>query len=128
MSKATEFLKAHESPVPSHWKEEALWRQENACWLKYARCITLQVLQAMDEQSLTQVQLAERMGCSQQYVSTLLKGSTNMTLETIAKLEQALDIDILRSTLAFVAGYDAPFTAKNNYLSEPDLPGYGMKR
>lgn len=47
--------------------------------------------------SVTQAQLAERLGCTQQYVSNLLKGDTNFTLETIAKLEDALGIDILKS-------------------------------
>ena len=99
MSKAIDFLKANESPVPSQWREEAQWRRDNAFWLKYARVITIKVLQAMDEQSVTQSQLAERMGCTQQYVSNLLKGSSNMTLETIARLENALKIDILSSAL-----------------------------
>jgi len=97
MSKAIEFLKSHESPVPSRWREDAEWRRENEPWLKYARHITLQVLQAMDEQSVTQLQLAQALGCSQQYVSNLLKGSSNMTLETIARLELALNLDILKS-------------------------------
>ena len=100
MSKAIEFLKSHESPVPSRWREDAEWRRENEPWLKYARHITLQVLQAMDEQSVTQAQLAQLMGCSQQYVSNLLKGSSNMTLETIARLELALNLDILKSAFA----------------------------
>ena len=58
MSKALDFLKTHESPIPSRWREEAQWRRDNAYWLKYSRYITLQVLQAMDKQSVTQVQLA----------------------------------------------------------------------
>ena len=49
----------------------------------------------MEDQSVTQAELAKRMGCTQQYVSNLLKGSSNMTLETIARLENALNIDIL---------------------------------
>ena len=44
-------------------------------------------------------------GGVQQYVSNLLKGSSNMTLETIARLENALNIDILRSALTYVCGY-----------------------
>ena len=95
MSKATEFLKAHEAPASSHWREDAQWRKDNAHWLKYARQITLHVLQAMDDQSVTQQELARRMGCSQQYISNLLKGSQNMTLETLARLESALHIHIL---------------------------------
>ena len=49
--------------------------------------------------------LAQRMGCSQQYVSNILRGNSNMTLETIAKLEDALGIDILNTTLNYVSGY-----------------------
>ena len=105
MSKAVDFLEAHKSATPSHWRQYAEWRRNNEFWLKYARRITLEVHRAMDEQSVTQVQLAERMGCSQQYVSNLLKGSSNMTLETIARLEKALDIDILASALSSVSGY-----------------------
>lgn len=105
MSKAIDFLESHKSSKPSHWKQDAKWRRDNEFWLRYARRITLDVLRAMDEQSVTQVQLAERMGCSQQYVSNLLKGSSNMTLETIARLEKALDIDILASALNIVSGY-----------------------
>ena len=127
MSKALDFLKAHESPIPSRWKEEAQWRRDNAYWLKYARFITLQVLQAMDKQSVTQVQLAERMGCTQQYVSNLLKGSSNMTLETIAKLEQALNIDIISSTLTYHNDGTVPYSIKESvhYACEPDKPEYG---
>ena len=93
MSRAIEFLEAHQSPTPSRWRKDAQWRRDNEYWLKYARYITLQVLRAMEEQSITQVELAKRMGCTQQYVSNLLKGSSNMTLETIARLENALGID-----------------------------------
>lgn len=105
MSRAIEFLEAHQSPTPSRWREEAQWRRDNEYWLKYSRFITLQVLRAMDEQSVTQVGLARRMGCTQQYVSNLLKGSSNMTLETIARLENALKIDLVKSALTLVGGY-----------------------
>lgn len=101
MSKAIEFLKAHQSSTPSRWREEAEWRRDNEYWLKYSRHITLRVLQSMEDHSVTQAELARRMGCSQQYVSTLLKGSTNMTLETIARLEKALQIDIVQSALTY---------------------------
>lgn len=120
MSKAIEFLRAHESPVPSRWREEAEWRRDNAYWLKYSRYITLEVLRAMEERSVTQSQLAEKMGCTQQYVSNLLKGSSNMTLETIAKLEIALNIDILRTAFACVSGYGAIETPRHQYLNESD--------
>ena len=127
MSKAIEFLEAHQSPTPSRWRENAQWRRDNEYWLIYSRYITLQVIRSMDEHSITQAELAKRMGCSQQYVSNLLKGSSNMTLETIARLEKALDIDILKTALTFVHGHAIPAGSHRQYLSEPDGPDYGGK-
>ena len=118
MSKAIEFLEAHQSPTPSRWREEAQWRRDNEYWLKYARYITLQVLRAMDDQSITQVELAKRMGCTQQYVSNLLKGSSNMTLETIARLENALGIDLVKSALTYVSDYGSSVPSLPQYLSD----------
>jgi transcriptional regulator with XRE-family HTH domain len=121
MSKAIEFLKSHESSVPSRWREDATWRRENEFWLKYARHITLQVLQAMENQSVTQLQLAKLMGCSQQYVSNLLKGSSNMTLETIARLELALNLDILKSAFSYMHEYEVPQSSERLlFASEPE--------
>ncbi len=77
-----------------------------------------QVMRAMDEQSVTQVELAKRMGCTQQYVSNLLKGSSNMTLETIARLENALSIDLIKSALTYVHGYGSPVSSRPQYLND----------
>ncbi len=118
MSRVIEFLEAHQSPTPSRWREDAQWRRDNEYWLKYARYITLQVLRAMEDQSVTQIELAKRMGCTQQYVSNLLKGSSNMTLETIARLENALRIDLVKSSLTYVSGYGATATYRPQYLSD----------
>jgi len=118
MSRAIEFLEARQSPTPSRWREDAQWRRDNEYWLKYSRFITLQVLRAMEEQSVTQVELAKRMGCTQQYVSNLLKGSSNMTLETIARLENALSIDLIKSALTYVHGYDSTVPSRPQYLND----------
>ena len=120
MSRAIEFLETHQSPTPSHWREDAQWRRDNEYWLRYSRYITLQVLRAMDEQSVTQVELAKRMGCTQQYVSNLLKGSSNMTLETIARLENALNIDLIKSALTYVHGYGASLSSRPQYLNDSE--------
>lgn len=122
MSKTTDFLNSHQSPTPSKWRENAQWRRDNEKWLGYARFITVKVLKAMDEKSVTQAVLAERMGCTQQYVSNLLKGSSNMTLETIAKLESALNINLWGSS-CMVDGYQNAQPARR-YLSDIDSPEY----
>ncbi len=118
MSRAIDFLEAHQSPTPSRWREDAQWRRDNEYWLKYSRYITLEVMRAMDEQSVTQVELAKRMGCTQQYVSNLLKGSSNMTLETIARLEDALNIDLIKSALTYVHGYGEVVSSRPQYLND----------
>lgn len=120
MSKATEFLNNNQSATPSQWRNAAEWRRKNEKWLKYARVITMKTMQAMDKQSATQSLLAERMGCSQQYVSNLLKGSSNMTLETIARIETALNIDLIGSALGSLAdGYDAAESSSRTcYLND----------
>ena len=120
MSRAIDFLEAHQSSTPSHWRQDAQWRRDNEYWLRYSRYITLHVLQAMDDQSVTQVELAKRMGCTQQYVSNLLRGSSNMTLETIARLESALGIDILKSALSFVGVHNANSYPSQQYLNDSE--------
>ena len=87
----------------------------------------MKVMRTMDERSVTQSELAERMGCSQQYVSNLLKGSSNMTLETISRIEDALNIDILHSLLSSVSGYSESSQSSVRYLSDGDQVPYGNK-
>ena len=73
---------------------------------------------------LTQKELAERLGCSQQYISLILKGKENLTLETIAKLETVLDFELLIYTRNLVSDYNAALLEKPQYLSEAESPQY----
>lgn len=50
----------------------------------------------MPELGMTQRMLAEKMNCTQQYVSKVLKGHKDMSLETICKIENALGIEIIK--------------------------------
>ena len=79
----------------SNWQTKAEWRQANQAWLRHSRQIALKINNALKAQGLTQKQLAERLAVSPQQVSKLLKGTENMTLETIAKLESALDVALI---------------------------------
>lgn len=88
-------LKEHRSEIPSKWRENAEWRMANKSWLRYSQRIAMMMLDKMEELGLTQKSLAQRMGCSQQYISRVLKGTENLSIETIAKIERALEIEIL---------------------------------
>ena len=93
-------LKKHSSETPSKWREKAEWRNENKSWLRYSQRIAMMMLDKMEELGLTQKSLAERMGCSQQYVSRVLKGTENLSIETISKIESALELEILEPAFA----------------------------
>lgn len=57
--------------------------------------IAMRVLDEMENKGLTQKEFAQRVGCSQQYISRILKGKENLSLETISKIEAALGVSIL---------------------------------
>ena len=90
-----EKLKSHASPTPSKWREEAEERLVNKSWLRYSQMIAMKMLDKMEAVGMTQKILAERMGCSQQYVSKILKGRENLSLETLAKIEDALNLRLV---------------------------------
>ena len=127
--KTIDILNKYKSET-ANWREEAEYRRRNARWLRYSAMIALQVRERMSQTGMTQVVLAEKLGCTQQHVSMLLKGKNNLTLETIAKLEEALDFDIIGEALIPVDGYcqNNSFSVNRTYLSEPEPSPYGNKK
>jgi len=89
------WLKQHQSSAPSDWSEEAAWERENRAWIRHSQYIAVKMLSKMDELHMSQRKLADEMGCSQQYISKILKGKENLSLETISKIEKALDLHII---------------------------------
>ena len=99
MNQIVNNLRKHQSTTPSKWRERANWREENKSWLRHSQHIAMMMLDKMEELGMTQRVLAERMGCSQQYVSRILKGHENLSIETMCKIEDALDLAILPQVL-----------------------------
>ena len=95
-------LSQYQSDEPSDWRveEERVCYAKSKGWLQYSRKIAIKVAVAMKQQGLSRQDLADRMGCSPQYISKLLKGTENLSLETICKLEDALNIAILQYEFA----------------------------
>jgi DNA-binding Xre family transcriptional regulator len=79
----------------SNLLEKLRWRIANQDWLKKSGAIALRVLTTLKEKNMSQKTLAEIMNVSPQQVNKIVKGSENLTLETITKLEQALDIQLI---------------------------------
>jgi transcriptional regulator with XRE-family HTH domain len=80
----------------SNYLHNAKFRIENKKWLSYSSNITLRVLAAIEEnKQMTQKALAEMIGVSPQYINKVLKGQENLSLQTIAKLSDALNVELI---------------------------------
>ncbi len=77
------------------WLQEAKNRQLNKEWQSHSRKIASKILVTLREKGMKQNQLAKIIGVSAQQVNKIIKGRENLTLETIAKLESALEIKLL---------------------------------
>ena len=95
METAVKKLRQHASPTPSQWRKAAEYRRESKSWLRHSQRISLLMQDKMNEMNLTQKALALQMSVSQQYISKILKGHENFSLETLAKIEDILHINVL---------------------------------
>ena len=93
--KTVDYLSRNQSKTPSQWREESEWRRDNAAWMRYSQHIAVLLLSHMQKKNLTQQGMADRLHCTQQYVSKILKGKENLKLEMIANIEQALDVQLI---------------------------------
>ena len=78
----------------TNWEKLAL-KIESEEWRDLAASIAITVLILLDQHKMSKQQLAEKMGVKPQYVSRVVKGKTNLTLDTIVKLEKALGENIV---------------------------------
>lgn len=74
-----EELFAKQRKSPHYWTEQA--RLE----------VMIEVARAMEERGISRAELARRLGTSKAYVTKILRGDANFTLETLARLAHALD-------------------------------------
>lgn len=68
-------------------------------WVCHSQAIAAAMSNRMELLGMTQKALAMKMNCSQQYISKVLKGRENMSLETLCKIEKALDVKILNNNI-----------------------------
>ena len=97
----------------SNWLEKAKWRQENEAWLDISFAIALKILRVLREKNMKQKDLADLLDLSPQYINKIVKGSENLTIETISRIEQALKIKLI----------EVPnFNLVENYVSDDFWP------
>ena len=87
--------------VEKHIKigSEIIQNKSEERWKNTSLAIATVMSSRMVELGLTQRTLAKKMNCTQQYVSKVLKGRENLSLETMCKIEDALDIKVLNTEL-----------------------------
>lgn len=81
--------------VDNTWQKTAQERIDNEAWLKLSAQIAIRVLRSLRAKGWSQKKLAEILGVSDQFISKIVKGNVNLTLETISKLESALMIKLI---------------------------------
>ncbi len=67
----------------------------NRSWLDKSLEIAILVLTRLKELNWTQAKLAEEMKVSPQYISKIVKGRENLTLETIGLIEAVLGVKLI---------------------------------
>lgn len=94
-------FKALVSDEKSGWLEKAKYRKENQDWLNISFAISVKIMSVLraNKKSGTfpknQKELAQALECTPQYVNKLLKGAEKLNIETISKIQNALDISII---------------------------------
>lgn len=75
--------------------EQIKWRRENRTWLNRSQKVSMLILRILREQKISQKELANRLNVSPQQVNKWVKGNENFTFETISRIENVLNIQLL---------------------------------
>ncbi len=70
-------------------------RIANKPHLEISQAIAIKVLDKLDELGWSQKEFANQMSVSPQQVSKIVRGSENLTLESLVKIEKVLGIQLL---------------------------------
>jgi transcriptional regulator with XRE-family HTH domain len=83
------------SNKPSNFLSKFAEYKENQKWLDKSSEIAVNILEALKDKNLSQKDLAKKLEISAQQVSKIVKGQQNLTLETICKIETALEMSLM---------------------------------
>jgi transcriptional regulator with XRE-family HTH domain len=89
--------------------------------LRESQDIAIKVLERLDMMDWTQRKFAEKLEVSPQQVNKIVKGKENLTLETIVKIQEVLNISIL------LTHQERKIEARlDNFLKEVNTPVYQL--
>lgn len=81
--------------TPSKWIEESNKRFEDKEGLRYSQQVAVRILRTLREKKLSQKNLADLLEVSPQTVNKWVKGSENIGLFTIGRIDKALGIKLM---------------------------------
>ncbi len=79
----------------SKWKEVARWNRLHAEALHDYAIIAARILQALKNRGLKQADLAKLLDVTPQALTRIVKGRQNLTLQTIRRIEDVLNISLI---------------------------------
>lgn len=88
-------LEALVSKTPSKWIEESNKRFEDKEGLRYSQQVAVRILRTLREKNLSQKDLADLLKVTPQTVNKWVKGSENIGLFTIGRIDKALGIKLM---------------------------------
>ena len=112
MSFNIEKFKQIAKPCNKGAKEIAKQRRQNREWLRMSQDIALLIHYHLRNSGISQKTLAEKMNVSPTYIGKLLKGKENLTLETINKLQSALNQNIISIARPYMSQQVCTFRTK----------------
>jgi transcriptional regulator with XRE-family HTH domain len=95
MGTAKDKLKSILSKRKSTWMKDATWRKDNDFWIETSQQIAIRILFELEKIGMTQVELAGLLKMYPQQVNKIIKGTENLTLETIRRIEVVLNIKLV---------------------------------
>ncbi len=92
--------------VDNSWKDDVVFYEKNKEWLNRSAKIAIKILRTLRKNSeegkfpASQKELSELLKISPQQVNKIVKGSENLTIETICKIENVLNIHVFEYEMA----------------------------
>lgn len=99
MAKQVNDINTIVTKTASQWKERAIKDKNNRKNIARAQRFALELLEYLDDNNISQKQLAQFMGVSPQQVNKLVRAKSNLTFETLDKIEEALGVEITSPTI-----------------------------
>lgn len=99
MTKQGESIKKITTKTAMQWKLRAQKDRSNRKNISRAQKFALELLDYLEENKITQKQLAQKMDVSPQQVNKILRAKANLTFETLDKIEAALGVTLSSPTI-----------------------------